>query len=129
MAEKGITPILAINSNQASTRLHGQTGTQVLIARPETHQSGNSDGYSEDITFAIFVIEPMMTSGRTDDLEEVQSDRLLALASEILTRIETDTTTAPSLILGMSLSQITVDPETEIFGGWSGWSIEVSIDL
>ena len=33
-----------------------------------------------------------------------------------------------TLVSGLSLSSVQITPEASIFGGWSGWSIELSFE-
>lgn len=122
-----IVPLRIVNHSQATSRLVNRSGTQVLIARPETGQNGNSDTYTCSYSTAIFVLEKNLDADRTDQREDEQYSRLLDLASELLTKIENDTGNFDNPYLrDMTIASIEVVPETSIFGGWCGYSIEIS---
>ena len=122
-----IVPLRVVNHSQATSRLVNRSGTQVLIARPETEQDGNSDTYTSSYSTAIFVLEKNLDADRTDQREDEQYGRLLDLTSEILTKIENDTGNFnTSYMRDMTITSLAVVPETSIFGGWCGYSIEIA---
>lgn len=121
-----IVPIRVVNHDHATSRLSTQRGTQVLIARPEVKHSGNSDTYTEFFTTALFVLEKDLGTTRTDSREDDQYNRLLELTSDILTKIENDAGNFNNPYLkSLTLTSVEIVPETSVFGGWSGYSIEV----
>lgn len=121
-----IAPLRVVNHDHATSRLNNQRGTQILIARPEVKHSGNSDTYTEFFTTALFVLEKDLGTSRTDSREDEQYDRLLELTSNILTKIENDAGDFENPYLkSLTLTSVEIVPETSIFGGWSGYSIEL----
>lgn len=121
-----IDPIRVVNHDHATSRLNNQRGTQILIARPEVKHSGNSDTYTEFFTTALFVLEKDLGTSRTDSREDEQYDRLLELTSNVLTKIENDAGDFDNPYLkSLTLTSVEIVPETSIFGGWSGYSIEL----
>lgn len=121
-----IVPIRVINHDHATSRLNNQKGTQILIARPEVKHSGNSDTYVELFSTALFVLEKDLGTSRTATREDEQYDRLLALTSDILTKIENDAGDFDNFYLNsLTLTSVEIVPETSVFGGWSGYSIEL----
>lgn len=121
-----IVPIRVVNHDHATSRLNTQHGTQILIARPEVKHSGNSDTYTEFFTTALFVLEKDLGTARTDAREDEQYDRLLELTSNLLTKIENDAGDFDNPHLkSLTLTSVEIVPETSIFGGWSGYSIEL----
>lgn len=125
--DPGIIPLRVVNHTQATSRLVNRSGTQVLIARPEVEQSGNSDTYTASYSTAIFVLEKNLDADRTDQREDELYGRLLDLASELLTKIENDTGNFDNPYMrDMTIASIEITPETSIFGGWCGYSIGIS---
>lgn len=122
-----IIPLRVVNHDHATSRLAHQSGMQILIARPEVKHSGNSDSYTESFTTALFVLEKDLGPARTDQREDEQYLRLVELASDVLTQLERDAgDTSNPYLCSLTLDSVEVVPETSIFGGWSGYSIEVS---
>lgn len=121
-----IDPIRVVNHDHATSRLNNQRGTQILIARPEVKHSGNSDTYVEFFSTALFVLEKDLGTSRTDSREDEQYDRLLELTSNVLTKIENDAGDFDNPYLkSLTLTSVEIVPETSLFGGWSGYSIEL----
>lgn len=121
-----LVPIRVVNHEHATSRLNNQRGTQILIARPEVKHSGNSDTYVEFFSTALFVLEKDLGTSRTDSREDEQYDRLLELTSNVLTKIENDAGDFDNPYLkSLTLASVEIVPETSIFGGWSGYSIEI----
>ena len=77
----------------------------------------------------IFVLEKGLGLDKTTDLENVQYRKLLLIADAILGKIADDTSGNDcNLVSGLSLSSVQITPEASLFGGWSGWSIELSFE-
>ena len=54
---------------------------------------------------------------------------LLLIADAILGKISDDTSRNDcNLVSGLSLSSVQITPEASLFGGWSGWSVELSFE-
>lgn len=127
MPNYDIVPIRVVNHDQATSRLVNQSGIQILIARPEVKHSGNSDSYTEIFTTALFVLEKDLGASRTDSREDEQYNRLLDITSDLLTKIENDAGDfANPYLNSLTLAAVEIVPETSIFGGWSGYSIEIT---
>ena len=119
-----LDPILVVTGEQATARLHTKSGLQIIIAMPEAKITGNSDVYSESLATAVFVLKPTLGAAATHFSEANLFKDLLDVISELLTKIELDTT-RDSAIMGFSLDSCEVTAENSIFGGWQGWSCEV----
>ncbi len=124
-----IDPLMTTAQVDATSKLAHRSGVQVLFARPEENQTGNSDYHRDYIGTAIFVLEKGLGLDKTMDLENVQYRKLLLIADAILGKIADDTSGNDcNLVSGLSLSSVQITPEASLFGGWSGWSIELSFE-
>ena len=124
-----VEPIMTTAQADATSKLGHRSGVQVLIARPEENQTGNSDYHRDYIGTAIFVLEKGLGLDKTMDLENVQYRKLLLIADAILGKIADDTSGNDcNLVSGLSLSSVQITPEASLFGGWSGWSVELSFE-
>lgn len=129
LPEYNITPIRVVDSKQATSRLASCSGTQLLIARPELKQTGDSDTYSEIISTVIFVLEKELGQSRTDEKEDEQFDKLMKVTSDVLTEIERETGSCEQQLLSsFTLVSAEIVPEYSIFGGWCGYSIEIVLE-
>lgn len=124
-----IKPMMTTAQADATSKLAHQSGVQVLFARPECDQQGNSDYHMDTVATAIFVLEKILGPGSAPDLENSQYSRLLLIADAILGKIADDTSgNNCDLVAGLSLSSVTVVPEASLFGGWSGYSLELTFE-
>ena len=124
-----IEPLMTTAQADATSKLAHLSGVQVLFARPEENQTGNSDYHRDYIGTAVFVLEKGLGLDKTQDLESIQYKRLLMISDAILGKIADDTSGDDcTLVSGLSLSSVQITPEASIFGGWSGWSIELSFE-
>lgn len=124
-----IKPIMTTAQSDATSKLAHRSGVQVLFARPEENQSGNSDYHSDYIGTAVFVLEKNLGLDKTPDLEDDQYARLLLIADAILGKMADDTSGDDcNLVSSLSLSSAVVTPEASLFGGWSGYSVELSFE-
>ena len=124
-----IEPLMTTAQADATSKLAHLSGVQVLFARPEENQTGNSDYHQDYIGTAVFVLEKGLGLDKTQDLENIQYKRLLMISDAILGKIADDTSGDDcTLVSGLSLSSVQITPEASIFGGWSGWSIELSFE-
>ncbi len=124
-----VEPIMTTAQADATSKLAHCSGVQVLFARPEENQTGNSDYHRDYIGTAIFVLEKGLGLDKTMDLENAQYRKLLIVADAILGKIADDTSGNDcNLVSGLSLSSVQITPEASLFGGWSGWSIELSFE-
>lgn len=122
----GISPIRVVAAGDATSRLSKVLGDQVLIAIPELEQDCDEDSVTDTLTLAFFVIAKISGPARTQQLQDQTFDRLLEVADAILRKLITDMTGLPCEgLAGLSMRNVKVVPEESIFGGWSGWSIEI----
>ena len=119
-----IVPVLVTAQGDATSRLAMLEGDQILIARPETHQKGDSDSHDDEISLAFFVLTPDLGPAYTPELENETYERLAGLASDVMVRF-TDDTTHCGLLAGLSLVSADIVPESSLFGGWMGYSIDI----
>lgn len=119
-----IVPVLVTAQGDATSRLAMLAGDQILIARAETHQKGDSDIHNDEISLAFFVLTPELGPAYTPELENETYERLAGLASDVMTRF-TDDTTRCSQLAGLSLASVDIVPESSLFGGWMGCSIDI----
>lgn len=121
-------PILGVNNEQTTNALVSKTGPQLVAAYPELSHTGNSDCYTETLQSVFFVLDKSLGATRTEVSEFEQYMGLMELADAVLTKIERDTSADPcSPLGGLTLMTAKVAPEGSIFGGWCGYSIEVTM--
>ena len=126
---RGITPLMTTAQSDATSKLAHLSGIQVLAARPECRQQGDSDSYSSVISTAFFVVSKALGAANTPERESRQYGELLDIAAEIVERITEDATSGNcGLLSGLSLSAVEIVPEASIFGGWLGYSLELTFD-
>lgn len=122
------SPILGVDNAQTTSALTSKSGPQLVAAYPEVAHKGNSDTYVETLQTAFFVLDKALGAARTAEAEFDQYLRLATLADAVLTRIERDTTSPfVSPIGSLTLLTATVTPEASLFGGWVGYTIELSL--
>lgn len=115
------------DQGDATTTLDKLSGDQVLLARPELRQYGDSDGYQETIDTAVFVLAKDLGAGRTPEREDAQFDRLENIADAVLKKIDDAVTSEECpLLAGFEITDIAVVPEKQIFGSWQGYSIDIT---
>lgn len=117
-------PVLVTSQGDATSRLTKLSGDQILIARPELHQKGDSDTFESEVSLAFFVLAKDLGPAYTPEKEDDVFDRLADIASEVLAKFSEDTTNC-SLLAGLRTDSIDVVPESSIFGGWMGYSIDI----
>lgn len=125
----GISPIVTTAQSDATSKLQHLSGIQVLAARPECRQQGDSDSYSSVLSTAFFVVAKGLGSANTSERERKQYGELLDIASQIVERVAADSTSPTcGLLSGMSLASVEIVPEASIFGGWLGYSVELTFE-
>ena len=123
-----IRPVIVTSQGDAVTKLAFAKGDQILIARPEMAADGDADAMTGHITFALFVLSKLNDPASTAEKEEAAFDRLENLADKILDRIVADITEGGCpLLCGLDLRSVDIVPESSLFGGWSGYSIEICL--
>lgn len=124
-----IKPIRVVDQENATGQLTKASGDQVLTAMPEAQDYGrDTDSFSESVSTAIFVLAKINGPARTPELADATYLRLLEIAQAILDKLDEDLSsgTCP-LLRGFTLTDLNVIPEYSMFGGWSGWSIEITL--
>ncbi|MBQ8422567.1 MAG: hypothetical protein IJX11_09960 [Bacteroidales bacterium] len=125
----GIRPVVVTRSGDAVTKLARLAGDQLLVARPELSVDGDVDCMRPRVTLAFFAIAKIDGPSLTEEVENNTYDRLEVLIDKILAQFAEDITGAECpLLRGMDLVAVDVVPESGIFGGWSGYSIEISLE-
>lgn len=111
----------------ATSKLSRLSGPQIIAARSECKQSGDADGYSSILSTVVFVLDKGLGTGKTEERENEQYLKLAGLADAALARIADDATSGLcNLLSGLELDSVDITPESSIFGGWCGYSIEIS---
>lgn len=113
----------------ATTRLDKASGFQVLVARPDCTINNVDDGFRKSFDTAVFVLEKDLGNGKTDKAEALQYDRAEGILDEILGKLfgDLDSDTCNALA-GLSLVSVVISPEIFIFGGWNGYSAQLTFE-
>lgn len=120
---------LVVDQDNAVSVLSRASGDQVLISFPEEYEQGRNDNFSSRISAVIFVITKINSAARTHKLTEESFDRMLEISQKILDTLVDDLSSFHcNLLSGMDLSSVNTVPEYSIFGGWSGYSIELTFE-
>ena len=119
-----------VDQENAAAALSRAAGDQIVVAVPECVEQGrSSDSFSSTVSAAFFVLAKVNGPSRTQATTDEAYGRLLALAQEMLSVIERDLTSGGCrLISGLVLSEVRTVPQYSIFGGWSGWSVEMTFE-
>ena len=124
----GKHPLIVTSQGDAVTKLAHLSGDQILIARPEMAADGDSDTIIGHITLAFFLLARLNGPASTVQKEEETFDHLEDLADKVLDRLVSDITDGNCpLLCGLDLRSVDIVPESSLFGGWSGYSIEISL--
>ncbi len=127
-----ITPKRVVDQENSTSVLAKAAGDQILIALPEVSESGeNTDSFTDSLSLAFFVLAKINGPARTQASADEAYARLLELCQAVLVRLSEDLTSAANpcaLIGGLRLTNATVVPQYSVFGGWSGYSIEITLE-
>lgn len=128
-AAAGRKAVIVTRQNDAVTKLARKSGDQIVVARPEMSSSGDVDSLDSNITLAFFALAKIDGPALTEQLEEETYSRLAELCGCILSKFMDDITggECPALC-GFDLSSVDIVPESGIFGGWCGYSIEIVLE-
>lgn len=123
-------PIQAVNGDDATGRLSKANGLQFIISIPECYETGeDTDTYRDQIVLMFFSLARVNNSARTPQAEAAAYATTLARLRDALDKLSRDTTGGQcSDMSGLSVTEATVTAEYSIFGGWSGWSMEVTLE-
>ena len=121
--------IFAIDADNATSKLLNESKNIILVAMPELEEVGGTDTYSNSLSTAFFVLGTLSDSDKTDELELQMFLELLSISREVANKIEEDISNCTNpLVQGLRLSRVGCIPVGSVFGGWSGWSIDVSFE-
>lgn len=129
-----IVPVRVVDQENATGQLASDaSGDQVLIAIPEAQDYGrNTDSFSETLSTAFFVLDNINGPARTPELADETYLRLLDVSQAILDKLDADLTGGEigdpcPYLAGLTLTDLNILPLYSVFGGWSGWSIEITL--
>lgn len=129
-----ITPIMTVNQENAASQLQRTSGEQLLVAMPEGRIYGqDSDSLENSVSFAIFSLSKVNGPARTPETAEIAYAKLLGILDLCLDRLIDDLTGGETgapcpLLAGLDITSVDVIPEYSIFGGWSGYYMEVVLE-
>lgn len=113
----------------ATSKLSRLSGVQLLAARPEERQTGDTDTFTATLSTAFFVVEKGLGALATPEKERDQFRRLLEVAGRVMEKVSDDATSGTcGLLSGLSIASVEIVPEASIFGGWLGYSIEINFE-
>ena len=122
-----LRPVMTTAQADAPSKLSRLSEPQIIVARAECKQSGNSDGFSSILSTVVFVLDKGLGTSRTEARENEQYLALAGIADAVLGRIADDASSGQcGLLSGLQLSSVDIAPESSLFGGWCGYSIELS---
>ena len=121
---------VVVDQDNAISALATASGDQLLISLPEESENGQTtDDYASRVTVAMFAIARINGPACTPKKAREAYSRLLGVAQAAVTRLSDDITGGGcSAVSGLRLIGLNVVPEYSIFGGWSGYSIEITLD-
>lgn len=119
---------LVVDQDNATAALSRASGDMLLIALPEISETGqDSDSFRSTLSAAFFALARVNGPARTQESADGAYDRLLDLVQLLLSRMEGDLSgSGCPLLAGLSLTDVQVVPQYSLFGGWSGWSVEMT---
>ena len=129
-----IVPIMTVNQENAASQLQRTSGEQLLVAMPEGRCTGqDSDSFDNSVSFAMFALSKVNGPARTPETAEVAYANLLGILDLCLDRIVEDlqgsgTNDPCPLLAGLELTTVDVIPEYSLFGGWSGYYMEIVLE-
>lgn len=117
-----------VDQENAAAALSRASGDQILVAVPESVEHGEyTDSFTFSISAAFFTLARINGPSRTREAADEAYSRLLSLAQAMISAIESDLTSGGCrLMSGLILSEVRTVPQYSIFGGWSGWSVELT---
>ena len=131
---QGIKPIRVVDGENASGHLAKAAGQQLLVALPEVRSFGqNTDTFTESVGLAFFALAKINGPSRTQEVADRTYRELLGVCQAALGRIAEDLIGAPGsgacpLLAGLNITEAAVAPIYSAFGGWSGWSVELTLE-
>ncbi len=132
--DNDIVPVLTVNQENSTSQLARANGDQLLIALPEGRTNGrDSDSFDETVSFAFIALSKVNGPARTNDSAQIAYGRLLGLLDSCLEQLVRDLTGGETggacpMLAGLDLTTVDVVPEYSIFGGWSGYYMEIVLE-
>ena len=129
-----IVPIMTVNQENATSQLNRVSGEQLLVAMPEGRCTGqDSDSFENSVSFAVFALSKVNGPARTPETAAAAYAQLLRILDlcldKIVVDIPGDEKTDPCpMMAGLDLTTADVIPEFSIFGGWSGYYMEIVLE-
>lgn len=129
-----IIPIMTVNQENATSQLARTAGEQLLIALPEGRcNARDTDSFDETVSFALFALAKVNGPARTNESAQLAYGRLLNILEACLMRVALDTTGGETgapcpLLAGLEITTVDVVPEYSVFGGWSGYYMEIVLE-
>ncbi len=114
----------ATNTADATAYLKDLTGEQTVAARPELH----GPIHRPSIDTVIFVLAPALGAARTPQAENQLYDALLRKVETVINGLYAATNQGCAELIGLEITNMDITPELSLFGGWQGWSIEVTFE-
>lgn len=125
---EGASVIRCVNQGDATTKLANASGNQVVIARPECFQRGDTDTFGDTLSLAFFVLAHELGSAATPTLEDEMYATLLELSNKVVATLDNALTSGScNYLSGLSLENVNIVPELSLFGGWFGYSIDITL--
>lgn len=121
-----VNAIFTTGQADATKSLSTAVGSQIVTSRPELHHSSGTS----TIEAVIFVLDKDLGNGKTPAAEDEQYSDLLNMVDGIIYRINNaiESPGCNSSLLGLQLTDYSIVPETSLFGGWIGWSIDITFE-
>lgn len=130
---EGLNIVLVVDQDNATSQLTKASGDQLLIALPEGRFSGyDVDQSQENVNVAFFALSKINSPAKTKQLMQATYQRLLSLISDVLERMTEDITGEKAgmpcpLLAGINIISAEIIPEYSLFGGWSGYYLEMGL--
>ncbi len=121
---------VVVDQENAVSALATASGDRLLVSLPEESESGRTtDDYSSRISVAMFAIARINGPACTPKKARETYTRLLGIAQAAVSKLSDDITGGGcGAVAGLVLTGLNVVPEYSVFGGWSGYSIEIALD-
>lgn len=129
-----IKPARVVDGDNATSLLSKAGGQQLLVALPEGRAAGrNNDTFTENVSLAFFALAKINGPSRTQALADQAYGELLLLCQAAVEKLSSDligdkTDKGCPLLAGLNITDVAAIPVYSTFGGWSGWSVELTLE-
>ena len=129
-----IKPIRVVDGDNATGYLSKAAGKQLLVALPEGRATGpNTDTFTESVSLAFFALSKINGPSKTQEVTDETYDELLQICQAAIDKLVEDLSGNPSgkgcpLLAGLNITEFSAIPIYSTFGGWSGWSAELTLE-